>query len=88
MFQYFKTYFDDNYDNGFIIKLDNNGSQVLLSAVLGGDKTDVFEGAVIDKHNMLTVTGLSNSHNFETSKPLQSEFKGGRFDIILMKIKL
>lgn len=86
--QYFKTYFDDNYDNGFIIKLDNNGSQVLLSAVLGGDKTDVFEGAVIDKHNMLTVTGLSNSHNFETIKPLQSEFKGGRFDIILMKIKL
>jgi hypothetical protein len=75
------------YDKGFVIQINNTGNQILASHVIGGSKTDVFEGLAYNNLGEMVISGLSQSKDFQTRHPIQSRFHGGRFDIVLLKIK-
>ncbi|MDO9478324.1 MAG: SBBP repeat-containing protein [Pseudohongiella sp.] len=75
-------------DNGFAIMLDPMGTTLLYSLLSGGTSTDTFEGAAIGSDGSLTISGASDSVDFPTVAPMQDEFLGGRFDIVVVRILL
>ncbi len=74
--------------DAFVTVLDPTGTSLAYSNLFGGGGLDVFEDVAIGADTTLTMSGLSNSTNFPLLNPLQSTFKGGRFDIIVTRITI
>ena len=72
-------------ENGFLTFLNPTGTQFTHSITLGGEKLDAIEGVAIGKDNNMILTGLTNSPDFPTVSPLQPQFIGGRFDIVVSR---
>ena len=75
------------YNNGFVAQISGSGDQIISSNIIGGRKADIFESVAVDSDGILTISGLSQSKDFQTINPIQSEFRGGRFDIVLIKME-
>ncbi len=71
----------------FALKINPAGSALVYSTYLGGAGDDVGHAITVDAAGSAYITGLTNSADFPTAKPLQSAFKGGEGDdTIVVKI--
>jgi len=75
----------ENGGDGFVAKFDNSGT-LLWSTYLGGDSLDDAVRVLIDVEENIIVGGITKSINFPvTENVLQSEHRGGGYDIFLAK---
>lgn len=72
------------YD-GFVTKLNSNGSTLTHSTYLGGTANDVGESIAVDASGNAYVTGYTASTNFPTSGAYQSS-NGGSEDVFVAKL--
>ncbi|MGH1365615.1 MAG: SBBP repeat-containing protein [Calditrichia bacterium] len=74
--------------DAFVTILDPTGELLEYSTLLGGDGFEIFEGAALGADGSLTVSGLTDSANFPRVNPLQHNFMGGRFDIVVARFTM
>jgi hypothetical protein len=60
----------------FIMKLNNDGSQVIYATYLGGSNTDYAAGIALDSAGNVYVTGQTYSTDFPLAHPFQSQNSG------------
>jgi predicted transcriptional regulator len=72
------------YD-GFLFKLDPQGTKLLHSRYIGGDGTDWIYGITIDQYNDIYITGYTNSSDFETTPGMNSSKSSGEQNIFIQK---
>ncbi len=72
-------------EDAFVAKLSGNGTMLLFSTFLGGDRADAGRGIALDPFGNAYVTGYTLSQNFPTANPLQSVF-GGSGDGFVAKL--
>ncbi len=75
-------------DDGFIAVVDTLDSESSYSILSGGTTQDNFEGVAIGIDGTLTVSGVSNSSDYPLVTPMQREFLGGRFDVVIARFTL
>lgn len=73
-----------NFD-GFVTKLNAQGSQFIYSTYLGGAQDDFAFGVATDNNGNAYVTGDTRSTDFNTRNPLQAANRGG-FDAFVSKL--
>ncbi|MCK5559077.1 MAG: SBBP repeat-containing protein, partial [Thermoplasmata archaeon] len=74
--------------DGFIIKLNSAGSNLLYSTYFGGNDYDESYGIAIDSSGNVYVTGRTYSTNFPTTLgAYDSNYKGGG-DVFVLKLNL
>jgi hypothetical protein len=76
---------DGPFGDGFVTKLNANGSMLLYSTYLAGNNVDEGQDIAVDSSGMIYVTGRSASTDFIMKNAYQS-VNGGIFDVIVMKI--
>jgi len=73
--------------DGFVVKLNPAGNQVIYSSLLGGNGNDIVNDIAIDSSGVVYLTGGTFSMNYPvTTGASQAEFSGGVFDAFLTKI--
>jgi hypothetical protein len=72
--------------DAFVLKLNPSGSALIYSTYLGGgnDRPDIGNAIAVDSSGNAYVTGLTNSRDFPTVKPLQSFV--GPTDVFVSKL--
>jgi hypothetical protein len=71
----------------FAVKVNAAGNALVYSTYLGGSANDVGHAITVDSAGNAYITGLSNSPNFPTARPLQASYKGGEGnDTIVFKV--
>ena len=78
------TFVGPNWD-GFVTKLNADGSALLYSTYLGGNGFDRAEAIAVDDAGNAYVTGRTSSGDFPTANPLQLANNGGS-DAFVTKI--
>ncbi|HEV2493118.1 MAG TPA: SBBP repeat-containing protein [Terriglobia bacterium] len=63
--------------DAFATKLNTAGSALVYSTLLGGSDLDRATGVAVDAGGHAFVTGLTQSSNFPTAHPFQTNFGGG-----------
>jgi hypothetical protein len=61
---------------GFVTKLSENGSSLVWSSNLGGDRGDVALDIAVDAADRAAIVGFTQSTDFPTVRPLQSVLNG------------
>jgi uncharacterized repeat protein (TIGR01451 family) len=64
-------------EDGFITKVNPNGTGLVFSTLLGGSEDDEVRGIALDTQSNVYVTGITLSFDFPLQNPLQSFFEGG-----------
>ncbi|MCK4614320.1 MAG: SBBP repeat-containing protein, partial [Thermoplasmata archaeon] len=80
--------YDDTHNgerDGFICKLNSEGSELLLSTYLGGSEYDYCLGIEIDAMNNVWITGNSESSDFPTTPDCYDDTHNGMMDGIICK---
>lgn len=62
--------------DAFIAKLTATGSELIYSTYLGGDSVDFGNAITVDDFGNAYITGVTQSSNFPTVDPLQSQLAG------------
>lgn len=73
------------YD-GFVTKLNENGTDLEYSTYLGGDIADDPSGITVDSSENAYITGITNSLNYPVTHGAYQERPGGSYDIFVSKI--
>jgi len=73
--------------DGYVVKLNPSGSELLYSSYLGGSADHDFSTDVaVDSSGSAYVTGETRSADFPTVSPLQSAYGGGFNDAFVAKV--
>ncbi len=72
--------------DGFVTKLNANGSALVYSTYLGGNGFDENFAIAIDSQGNAYVTGLTTSSNFPLVNPIQPFLGGGGDDAFIAKL--
>ncbi len=72
------------YD-GFITKLNVDGSALVYSTYFGGSGTDYLRKVTVDGMSNVYVAGYTKSTNFPTQSPYQAA-SAGKYDAVVLKI--
>lgn len=75
-------------DDGFIAVIDTQDPDSSYAILSGGTTQDNFEGIALGRDGTVTVSGVSNSSDYPLVAPLQREFLGGRFDVVVARFAL
>jgi hypothetical protein len=83
--------YDSSYNGGemdlYVVKLNNDLSQLLASTYLGGSGTDYYGGICLDLNDNPVVQGRVSSEDYPvTPDSFQSSYGGGEYDLVLSKI--
>ncbi len=70
----------------FVIKLSSDGSTILYSTFIGGNKTDWLGGIVIDSDENAYVVGYTDSHDFPVTSGAMNKTKHGYEDGFYLKL--
>lgn len=62
--------------DGFIVKLSSSGESLSYSSFIGGSKGDSASSVVLDKNDLVYISGVTNSTDFPLIKSTQSHNKG------------
>ncbi len=82
----FQTEYKGSYDV-FILKLNQTGSSLIYSTLIGHDFLDIGHDIAIDANYNVYVTGKTSSTNFPTTPGAFSRtHKGGNYDIFIIKL--
>ncbi len=71
--------------DAFVSKISSNGSTLLYSTYLGGDKGDFGKAVGLDGEGNILILGTTNSDNFPSHRAIQDE-RGGLYDAFLTRI--
>jgi hypothetical protein len=74
-----------NSIDGFVVKLNSDGNNLLYSTYFGGSATDYVRSIAVDVAGNAYLTGSTSSNNFPTQNPIQSVL-GGSFDAFAAKL--
>ncbi len=66
--------------DGFVVKLNAAGTDLLYSTFLGGSRQDSIYDIALDAAGNAHVSGQTNSDNFPTQNPIQPSFNGSIVD--------
>jgi len=83
---------DTSYNGGiawgdiFAFKLNPNGSNLIYSTFIGGDKDDFGRGIAVDSIGNIYITGDTNSSNFPTTPGAYDTTINGYYDVIILKL--
>ncbi len=72
----YQATFGGGFGDGFVLKLNAAGNQLVFSTYLGGNNTDKIYGMAVDPEGNISVTGSTASPNFPIQLPYQGNFKG------------
>ena len=72
---YQKTYGGGSSD-GYVAKLNVNGSAIVWATYLGGSGADLITGMALDQYRTVYVTGYTNSPNFPLKAPVETQTPG------------
>jgi hypothetical protein len=68
----------------FVLKLNQNGSNLIFSTFIGGNEDEAGNDIVINKNGKIIITGFTNSLNFPTSNnAINRTYNGGPSDIFV-----
>jgi len=70
----------------FVSKVPLDGSALVYSTYLGGQRNDVGNAIAVDAAGIVYVTGSTASLNFPLQNPLQATYGGSDFDAFVTKI--
>ncbi|MGE0130294.1 MAG: SBBP repeat-containing protein [Blastocatellales bacterium] len=70
----------------FVTKVNFDGSSLIYSTYLGGQRNDIGNAIAVDASNIAYITGSTASLNFPTQSPLQGTYGGSDFDAFVTKI--
>ncbi|MFC1891097.1 SBBP repeat-containing protein [Thermodesulfobacteriota bacterium] len=73
-------------DDGFVTKLNTNGSDLIYSTFLGGNSEEEAERIVIDSSGNAYVTGGTRSNDFPTTEGAYQTTINGHFDRFITKL--
>jgi hypothetical protein len=76
-----------SYD-GFMIKLNTSGSELLYSTYLGGNNYDYGNGIALDKSGDVYIVGLTQSPDFPTTAGALDTSYNGSYDVFISKVSL
>ena len=85
---------NDSYDNSsndsdgdsFISKLNPEGTKLIFSTFVGGNKNDESYGIAIDSNNCTYIIGTTESSNFPTSQNAFDKSYNGNDDVFVFKL--
>ena len=80
----FQSTFFGGFDDAFITKLNDSGSELLYSTYYGGNGTDLGEAIAVDSEGNIYLAGTTNSSDLAQLAPVQPAFGGNR-DVFLTK---
>ncbi len=66
------------FPEGFVMKLDAAGANIVYSTYLGGIGTDTPAGIAVDSSGRAYIAGTTDSYDFPLAAPLQPKFGGIR----------
>ena len=82
--------FNDTHNgssDGFVTKLNQDGSDLVYSTFVGGDDFDRGVGIALDSENNIYITGDTDSSNFPTTSGcFDDSHNGGMSDAIIFKL--
>ena len=67
---------DQGGEDVFVTKLSQEGNSLIYSTYLGGSNDEEAFGIAVDTHRYAYVTGYTDSSNFPTENPYQTNYKG------------
>ncbi len=70
----------------FVSKVAPNGTSLVYSTYLGGQRADLGNGIAVDSSNNAYITGSTVSSNFPLLSPLQPTYGGGDVDAFVSKL--
>src|SRR5207247_657033 len=82
----FDTTFNGGGRDGFVTKLDSNGSALLYSTYLGGTNDDAAVDIAVDAVGSAYVTGFTYSTNFPTTPDAFAASLAGDGDVFVTKL--
>jgi hypothetical protein len=71
----------ENFTDGFLTKISPDGSALMYSTYLGGEKWDEVRAIVIDAQGNASVTGFTGSQDFPLKDSLQDTLGNGVCDV-------
>ncbi|MEP7286068.1 MAG: SBBP repeat-containing protein [Chloroflexota bacterium] len=74
------------YNDGFVIKLNAAGSQLVYSTYLGGGGYDEARGIAVDSSGNSYIVGFTNGPDFPTTKGAYQTVLGGNYDAFIVKL--
>jgi hypothetical protein len=75
-----------NQHDGFVTKINPEGSGLVYSTYLGGSKTDEASGIALDDLGNAYITGMTQSIDFPTNNAYQPTYGGERGDAFATKL--
>jgi hypothetical protein len=81
----FDTQYNKYWDL-FALKLNNNGSKLLFSSFIGGNKSDHPRKFILDKNDNLYICGHTNSIDFPTTSEAYNSTKNNESDTFFLKL--
>jgi hypothetical protein len=82
------THFSDGYYDGFICKLNANGSALLYSTYFGGSNTDYCLSIAVDTYSNAYITGYTYSSDFPILNGGWDSSWNGGYDVFVSKLWL
>ncbi len=76
---------NQGYDDAFVVKFNNVGSDLVFGTYLGGSKNDEGHGIAVALDGSVYVTGGTQSEDFPMARPLRGIF-GGLYDCFVAKL--
>ncbi len=71
--------------DGFVTKMNPNGTGLIYSTYLGGGDTDTIRGLAVDPTNHAIVAGVTSSLGFPIAAPFQAAYGGGTSDAFVAR---
>jgi hypothetical protein len=70
----------------FVVKLDQNGTSLIYSTLVGGSGMEEGYGIVYDSKGNITITGITRSSDFPTSSNAHDRIYSGNGDAFVFKL--
>jgi|GEM_PF-6973413 len=71
--------------DAFLVKVNSEGNEVILSSYIGGSDNDYGSGIAVDPMENVYLTGYTSSPDFPTENPIQESI-AGNYDLFITKI--
>ena len=77
---------DQGNNDAFVTKLNSSGNALVYSTYLGGSNNDIGAGIAVDGSGNAYINGNTDSPDFPTEAPYQSNHQGGAVDAFVTKL--
>ncbi len=82
--------YDQTFNGGecdcFVLKLNQDGSNLVFSTFIGGSDVDYGEAIEVDINGDIIISGITGSEDFPSTSGAYDETHNGRYDIFLLRM--